>query len=50
MKKAEVKVLREDKWQIEEDLCYDLKPLGSDNRTTRVLSNTRELDRDPFTK
>ena len=39
-------------------LCYDfklcavmnLKSLGSDNRTTLVLSNTRELDRDPFTK
>jgi len=29
--------------------CYKLKPLGLDNRTTLVLSNTRELDRDPFT-
>ena len=30
--------------------CYKLKPLESDNRTTLVLSNTRELNRDPFTK
>ena len=30
--------------------CYDLKPLESDNRTTLVLSNTRELDRVPNTK
>ena len=28
---------------------YGLKPLELDNRTTLVLSNTRELDRDPFT-
>ena len=30
--------------------CYNLKSLESDNRTTLVLSNTRELDRDLFTK
>jgi len=30
--------------------CYELKSLESDNRTTLVLSNTRELDRDLFTK
>ena len=30
--------------------CYDLKPLESDNRTTLVLSNTRELDRELFYK
>ena len=30
--------------------CYELRSLGWDNRTTLVLSNTRELDRDPFTK
>jgi len=29
--------------------CYELKPLGLDNRTILVLSNTRELDRDSFT-
>ena len=29
--------------------CYELKPLELNNRTTLVLSNTRELDRDPFT-
>ena len=31
-------------------IYYELKPLESDDRTTLVLSNTRELDRDPFTK
>ena len=31
-------------------LCYELKSLVSDNRTTLVLSNTRELDRVPSTK
>ena len=30
-------------------LCYELKPLELNNRTTLVLSNIRELDRDPFT-
>ena len=30
--------------------CYDLKLKGLSNKTTLVLSNTRELDRDPFTK
>ena len=30
--------------------CYELKFLGLNNRTTLVLNNTRELDRDPFTK
>jgi len=30
--------------------CYGLKSLGSDNRTTLVLSNTRKLNRDPFIK
>jgi len=29
--------------------CYELKPLSLDNRTTLVLSNTRELNRDLFT-
>ena len=31
-------------------ICYDLKSLELDNRTTLILSNTRELNRDPFTK
>jgi len=30
--------------------CYDLKSLGLDKRTTLVLSNTRELDRELFYK
>ena len=30
--------------------CYELKSLGLDNRTTLVLSNTRELDRVPSTE
>ena len=30
--------------------CYDLKSLEWDNKTTLVLSNTRELDRVPSTK
>ena len=30
--------------------CYELKPLGLNNRTTLVLSNTRELNRDLFYK
>jgi len=30
--------------------CYDLKSLGSDNKTTLVLSNTRELNKEPFYK
>ena len=33
------------KENILEDLCYDLKLKGLSNRTTLVLSNTRELDR-----
>ena len=31
-------------------LCYELKSLGLDNRTTLVLSNTRELNRVHSTK
>ena len=30
--------------------CYELKSLGLDNRTTLVVSNTRELDRVPSTE
>ena len=33
-----------------EDKCYELKSLEWDRRSTLVLSDTRELDRDPFTK
>ena len=32
------------------DICYDLKSLEWDNKTTLVLSNTRELDRVPSTE
>jgi len=38
------------KRQLSTAYCYDLKPLESDERTTLVLSNTRELDRVPKTK
>ena len=31
-------------------MCYGLKSLGLDKRTTLVLENTRELDRVPSTK
>ena len=31
-------------------MCYELKSLEWDKRTTLVLSNTRELDRVPSTK
>ena len=31
-------------------MCYELKSLESDNRTTLVLSNTRELDRELCTR
>ena len=31
-------------------MCYDLKLKGLSNKTTLVLSNTRELDRVPSTK
>ena len=30
--------------------CYDLKLKGLSNKTTLILSNTRELDRVPSTK
>ena len=32
---------------ISENRCYDLEPKGLSNKTTLVLSNTRELDRVP---
>jgi len=31
-------------------ICYELKSLELDNRTTLVLSNTRELDKELFYK
>jgi len=57
IKKAGVKILRNDEWQIEDNLVLKerkvyviiLKFLELDKRTTLVLSNTKELDRDPFT-
>ena len=33
-----------------DDVCYDLKPLELGKRTTLVLNNTRELDRELFYK
>jgi len=33
-----------------EAVCYELRSLGLDNRTTLVLSNTRELDKELFYK
>ena len=43
---------RLDHWKqgYSNSLCYELKSLGLDNRTTLVLNNTRELDRVPSTK
>ena len=38
---------REEEWEVE---CYELKLLGLSNRTTLVLSNTRELNRELFYK
>jgi len=35
--------------QLSTAYCYELKSLDLDNRTTLVLSNTRELDRNLFT-
>jgi len=39
------------KWMVQDyRYCYDLKLKGLSNKTTLVLSNTRELDRVPNTK
>ena len=35
---------------MSEDECYELKLKGLSDRTTLVLSNTRELNRVPKTK
>jgi len=35
---------------IKDHWCYDLKLKGLSNKTTLVLSNTRELDRVPSTE
>ena len=40
---------KEEVGQKREEKCYKLKPLELDNRTTLVLNNTRELNRDLFT-
>jgi len=37
-------------FNYEGPICYELKSLGLDNRTTLVLSNIRELDRELFYK
>jgi len=51
--RMEVEIRRQDRveeWDFRRrELCYDLKSLEWDKRTTLVLSNTRELNRDPFT-
>jgi len=36
--------------QAEDSICYDLKLKGLSNKTTLVLSNTRELDKVPSTE
>ena len=41
---------RKQKVLEQSDICYDLKLKVSSNKTTLVLSNTRELDRVPSTK
>ena len=49
----DIKMLKDKLWTRQvsmEAKCYELRSLGLDNRTTLVLSNTRELNRDPFTK
>ena len=33
-----------------DEICYELRSLGLDNRTTLVLSNIRELDRELCTR
>ena len=40
---------KEEAEQKREEKCYKLKLLGLDNKTTLVLNNTRELNRDLFT-
>jgi len=47
----DVQVLKDEMW-IRKTMakCYELRSLGLDNRTTLVLSNTRELDRVHSTK
>ena len=39
-----------DAFSFYQGICYKLRSLGLDNRTTLVLSNTRELDRELFYK
>jgi len=36
--------------KLVEEQCYELKLKGLSNRTTLILSNTRELDRVPSTE
>jgi len=42
--------LEEDVGALEVAICYELRSLGLDDRTTLVLSNTRELNRELFYK
>jgi len=61
MKKAGVKMLRDEEWQIEEGLvlkegkvyvpkCYDSMLKGLSKELTLVLSDIRELNRVPSTE
>ena len=36
--------------KIEDHECYELRSLGLDNRTTLILNNTRELNKELFYK
>ena len=42
--------LNDHEYNMRPACCYELMSLESDNRTTLVLSNTRELNRVPNTK
>jgi len=52
LKERKIYILKDEELRVEiiQLHCYDLKSLESDERTTLVLSNTRELDRVPNTK
>ena len=48
--KRQEKIFKELKERFTKELCYNLKLKGLSNKTTLVLSNTRELDRVPSTE
>ena len=43
-------IIKLEEIKMKEEKCYELKSLESDNRTTFVLSNIRELNRELFYK